>query len=895
MDQIGDQALSKRVARIIIGLGGAVATMGLTVLAAWCTGKVGLIQVVPGTTPMAPTTALSLIALGASILTIGYGGRQMGAWLATSAGVIAALTLADYASGGAMGTSSLLDFLARAPLPRRMAPNTAVCLTLLAIAVLLMSRRSDLRGRAASLGLLASAATAMAFTSLAGYLTGLKTFAWGPFMPMAPHSALGLTLLGTAVLVFSWSDGRRESGPPSWLFLSATLAGAVISSSLWLAVSANTRVNAENAIAADLSLVKSNLAAAMELRTAVLARSPGRWEFKGEPSREDWEFEARLLFHDILDYQAIAWVDPSLRVRLVAPLKGNERLLHAYLGFEQRRHTAFAAARAERRPVVTRTVELLTGGRGFSIYAPVYQASAFRGFLVATFRVDHILPKLVEPAVARGEQISIFDGDQVIYSRSAKDDKHQSEWVQEETIDVQGASWKVKIWPTAAKLAGLRSSTPEVVLGAGLLLSFLLGTAVFQAQQAWARTRIAEAMRRALEREAAHRQQAELELDQFFTLSVEMLCIIGFDGCFKRLNPAWEKTLGVPLGDLQGARYLEFVHPEDRQQTIAAAERIAGGAPLSAFENRYRTSDGSYRWIQWACAPAADQPVMFAAARDVTAQRAAEDALRQAHDELEDRVRERTAALTAANQELEAFTYSVSHDLRAPLRHIDGFSKILLEDYGAQLPEGAKPLLDRVRQGTQRMGRMVDELLELSRTARRDPVKQATGLRSLVDEVIGELESEAVGREVEWRVQELPFADCDPALVRQVFVNLLGNALKFTRPRKQAVIEVGQVENDGEPTLFVRDNGVGFSMKYADKLFGAFQRLHRQEDFEGTGVGLATVHRIIAKHGGRIWAEAELDKGTTFYFTLGRSAGAPADSCAEHAKILEVHDVTTRS
>ncbi len=598
--------------------------------------------------------------------------------------------------------------------------------------------------------------------------------------------------------------------------------------------------------------------------------------------------------HDILDYQAIAWVDPDLHVRWVAPLKGNERLLHADLGFEERRRAGFASARAERRPVVTRTVELLTGGRGFYIYAPVYQGSIFQGFLVATFRVDHVLPKLVEPALTPGEQISIFDGDREIYSRPGNDHKHEREWAQEETVEVKGTPWKVKMWPRAAELARLRSATPEVLLAAGLLLSLLLGTAVFLAQQAWSRTRIAEAMRRALETEAANRRQAELELDQFFTLSVEMLCIIGFDGCFKRLNPAWENTLGVPLADLQGARYLEFVHPEDRDRTMAAAERIAGGAPLSAFENRYRTSDGSYRWIQWACAPAADQPVMFAAARDITEQRAAAEALRRAHDELEDRVRERTAALTAANQELEAFTYSVSHDLRAPLRHIDGFSKILLEDYGAELPEDAKPLLDRVRQGTQRMGRMVDELLELSRTARRDPVKQITGLRPLVDEVIADLENEADGREVEWRLGELPFADCDPALVRQVFVNLLGNALKFTRPRRQAVIEVGQVESEGVPTLFVRDNGVGFSMKYADKLFAAFQRLHRQEDFEGTGVGLATVHRIIAKHGGRIWAEAELDKGSTFYFTLGRAAGAPAHSDPERATDLEVHDVTTR-
>jgi light-regulated signal transduction histidine kinase (bacteriophytochrome) len=163
---------------------------------------------------------------------------------------------------------------------------------------------------------------------------------------------------------------------------------------------------------------------------------------------------------------------------------------------------------------------------------------------------------------------------------------------------------------------------------------------------------------------------------------------------------------------------------------------------------------------------------------------------------------------------------------------------------------------------------MVDELLELSRTSRKELARQKTELKSMVEDVLFELQPEMQDREIEWRIGELPSVDCDPALTRQVFANLLANAVKFTRPRKSAVIEVGQRWHGGQIALCVRDNGVGFSMKYADKLFGVFQRLHRREDFEGTGVGLATVQRIIHKHGGRIWVEAELDKGATFHFTL---------------------------
>jgi PAS domain S-box-containing protein len=255
--------------------------------------------------------------------------------------------------------------------------------------------------------------------------------------------------------------------------------------------------------------------------------------------------------------------------------------------------------------------------------------------------------------------------------------------------------------------------------------------------------------------------------------------------------------------------------------------------------------------------------------RDITDRKAAERQVQELNQNLEARVIERTAELKAANRELEAFTYSVSHDLRAPLRHISGFTRIMVEKFGPSMPAEARQHLQLIEQGASRMGELVDELLKLARLGRQSLAMKVTGLNALVEDVVALLAPETEGRQVKWKIDELPFVECDPILMRQVFQNLISNALKYSRPRSPAVIEIGQTKKEGKNVIFVKDNGVGFEMKYADKLFGVFQRLHLAEEFEGTGIGLATVERIIQKHGGRVWVEAELDHGATFYFTLG--------------------------
>ena len=278
-------------------------------------------------------------------------------------------------------------------------------------------------------------------------------------------------------------------------------------------------------------------------------------------------------------------------------------------------------------------------------------------------------------------------------------------------------------------------------------------------------------------------------------------------------------------------------------------------------------------WIESSGTPVRDKQGVVqgsvVAFRDITLRKAQELEIRKLNEDLEGNIAERTAQLKAANEELEAFTYSVSHDLRAPLRHIGGFSRILTDDFSADMPADATAHVIRIQDAVHRAGKMVDGLLSLARLGRQSLTLRLTPLNALIDDVMPFLEADYEGRHVEWRIARLPSIACDQILVGQVFQNLLSNAIKYSRGKAIAVIEIDSIQQPNQPTvIFVRDNGAGFSMKYADKLFGVFQRLHTEAEFEGTGVGLATSQRIIQKHGGSLWVEAEPDRGATFFFTL---------------------------
>ncbi|HEY6801990.1 MAG TPA: PAS domain S-box protein [Pyrinomonadaceae bacterium] len=360
----------------------------------------------------------------------------------------------------------------------------------------------------------------------------------------------------------------------------------------------------------------------------------------------------------------------------------------------------------------------------------------------------------------------------------------------------------------------------------------------------------------------------------------EGLVIADLDGQILHFNRAAIRNHGFNTLDecllkvSDFAKLLELSTPDGRILPLEEwpLPKVIAGEKLRDYEVRVRRLDRNwYRIFNYGGEIVEEpngRPLAFLTATDITERKLAEKQIHRLNEELEQRVSDRTAQLQAANKELEAFSYSVSHDLRAPLRHINGFSQALLEDYEDKLDETGKGYLNEVRGASQEMAQLIDDVLELARVTRSEMHREPVNLSELAEGVFAELKNIDKDRSVDIHIQSDLAVQCDRRLMRIVLVNLIGNAWKFTSQRPRAEVTFGQAQENGEKVYFVRDNGAGFDMAFAGKLFGAFQRLHTVSEFEGTGIGLATVQRIIHRHGGRVWAEGKPNEGATFYFAL---------------------------
>ncbi len=365
-------------------------------------------------------------------------------------------------------------------------------------------------------------------------------------------------------------------------------------------------------------------------------------------------------------------------------------------------------------------------------------------------------------------------------------------------------------------------------------------------------------------RDGRRADEQRLQLAAIVESSGDAIIASGLDGIIQSWNKGAERLFGYEAGEVIGRPIALLLLPGRMGEETALVARLAEGDPVVPFETVRRRKDGSDVDVSVTISPVrgSEGDLVGAAmvARDITDWKRAEAAVLRARE-----------AAEAANRELEAFSYSVAHDLRAPLRGIDGFSSVLLEDYGKTLAPGAQRCLDRVREAAQHMGRLIDGLLALGRVTRVNIRSQRVDLSELARATAERLKESQPDRVVEFRIGDGFTEQGDSALLGAAIENLLSNAWKFTRHQPNPRIEFGSVEEEGRTAYFVRDNGAGFDMAFASKLFGVFQRLHAPSEFEGTGVGLATVQRIVHRHGGRLWAEGKVGEGACFHFTFGDS------------------------
>ncbi|MFP5373801.1 MAG: sensor histidine kinase [Gammaproteobacteria bacterium] len=411
--------------------------------------------------------------------------------------------------------------------------------------------------------------------------------------------------------------------------------------------------------------------------------------------------------------------------------------------------------------------------------------------------------------------------------------------------------------------AGLYGTELGVTLHSVVLVALL---SLLVASSAWVLRRAEHERRRA----EVERERALARNRQIMANSLDVICTIDGDGRFVDVSPAARRLWGYAPEELAGREYMALVHPDDRDATARVASSIRAGEPTVDFSNRYLRSDGTPVVVDWSAAWSEPDQLMFCVARDATRRRQAEEAIHALNAELH----AQAAELRQSNRELESFSYTVSHDLRAPLRHIDGYARMLQEDAADTLDGDCRRYLDEIGIAARRMGALIDDLLAYSRLGRKPLERVPLDMRRLVERVV-----EECGGAGKVEVGPLPEAQADPVLLRQVWVNLVSNALKYSAPRgDDARVEIDGWREGDRLEYRIRDNGVGFDMRFADKLFGVFQRLHSQEDFEGTGVGLAIVQQIVARHGGGIRADATPGAGAAFTFDL--PAGAHAGQSA---------------
>jgi PAS domain S-box-containing protein len=873
--------------------GTLLALLGGTVMLGWWLQLSPLVRVLPGFTPMVFNTALCFILAGGALLApfsdaVTY--RRVTTAIGGALVVIAALVLAEHLLNLDIGIdwAPLHAWLNDSnPNPGRMSSGTA-CGFLMSGAVLILATRVRRPWMGAAVRLLTLGVGAIGVLGLAGYLVSASLlFPRYLFVGVAVHTATGLLVLAIG-LRSAW---RRSQWGRVPLFARdddrITFVGATVLAAIALAAGIASFAILQGRVQ---TLVGDNVHAELTLRTdmfrdlielrevnaRIAATRPAairnmRVIHAGGDDDGSNIANVKAVVDSLIKpgFSALAYygVDgkvvasggafaqaPTMAVTLATPDKAELLwdggfLLHHRIPLRDSAGEAGTALTEQPLPVLTRSTQKVLG----------MGATGDMGLCVRREEQLQCFPQRLNPKVFSVPLVNIA-GEPLPATRAlrgetgvvvTRDYRAQNVVAAYGPVGDLGLGMVVKI-DAAEVFQPIREQLQIVI---GLLFLLVAGGTLLL------RSRIRPLATKLQESREQFRAVAETASDAIISADRQ--------GNIFHFNQAAERIFGYPAKEALG-RPLTLLMPERfQEQHLAGLQRfLATGQSRiigKTIELVARNKAGKEFPIEISIAnwETPEGNFFTAILRDITTRKDADAVLKR-----------RTAELETANKELEAFSYSVSHDLRAPLRHIDGFSELLVEECGTTLNDSGRRYIGVISESVKQMGKLIDDLLVFSKMGRVEMRQTQVGMDDLVKEVVRELAGETNGREIEWEIHPLPDARGDRSMLKQVWVNLLSNSVKYTRPRDVAKIDIGYNKKNGELEFYVRDNGAGFDMKYAEKLFGVFQRLHRAEEFEGTGVGLANVSRIVARHGGRIWAQAKVDEGAIFYFTLPDSERA---------------------
>lgn len=665
-----------------------------------------------------------------------------------------------------------------------------------------------------------------------------------------------------------WTDPMNEphgSATRIALPLLLTSAACLITLVFWQTLQERDRELYEQLNEARVEHLASFIERELSERFSSLQRMRERESFQSDFNAEFWLLDARNYARDLPGIRALEWADSDSRVRQVVPLEGNEAALGLNLMSEPRRRTALQRARETRQMTVSRIVDLVQGGLGFLVFAPVYREvddDSYSGMIVGVFDAPLILENILE-----SERLDlahrVVEGDQVIYESGTWRPIDPNAPLLVKSIDLLDQVWQVEAQSAPPESAAFWS-LPRFVLIAGLAGSLLLGLAAASFQSAILNARELHLTNRRLLSEIQERESLARQLRNFFELSVDLFCIANTDGFLVRINSSWTRILGHTEEALLRQPFLNLVHEDDREATLAKLTELTEGDNAINFVNRYRHADGSYRWLSWMSSAATKEGEIFAVAHDITDQRKTMNRLRNYADEL----RNANEALEQKNRELDEFTYVASHDLQEPLRKLISFSQLLEKDVAGKLSPNASRDLEFIVDASRRMQGLVQDLLLLSRVGRSEIEFGNVDMQEAAKEACRNLSTaiEESGAVVD--TGELPEVLGDRRMMIQLLQNLIGNAIKFSRTGETPRVEIRARPQGGMWEFSVSDNGIGIEPRHVDQIFTPFKRLHGRGAYAGSGIGLSIVKRIAERHGGRVDVESRPGEGSTFRFSI---------------------------